>query len=225
MDQQFKTSRLHTDEFESGSSYSTFYLREAETGRQTKHNGFLILILGKPRKGDCRFASAPQHCRSIPFYPYLPHERPSLRGHLLLMVSKRRGIRPKREAGGSGWARLHYGFPGKGRAENRCGREGNGASRRGDRTEEGLAVLNHVGRFEIGGLFVCSFGVCGTETRAQGLMCARQMSTMTPLPLRFILTLTFYFLRQGLIKLSCLALNSPPQSSVALTMNPSASAF
>lgn len=56
--------------------------------------------------------------------------------------------------GGSSWASLLDGFPGKGRAEDKYDRVGNRVSRIGERTEEGPAVLNHVGRFGIWGLFV-----------------------------------------------------------------------
>lgn len=55
----------------------------------------------------------------------------------------------------------------------------------------------------------CLFGMCGTEGRAQGLVCAGRVSTMKPLPLSYSLTRMVYLLRQALTKLSCLDLNSP----------------
>lgn len=51
-DRQFKTSHLHSDEFKPSSSDSGFYVREAETGRQTKQNGFIIPVLGKLSRED-----------------------------------------------------------------------------------------------------------------------------------------------------------------------------
>ena len=71
------------------------------------------------------------------------------------MVSKRSGICPKREAGeevpGPDFTMVSLGKAGQIYKYNR---EGNGESRIRERTEEGLAVLNHVCRFGIGGLFV-----------------------------------------------------------------------
>jgi hypothetical protein len=55
-------------------------------------------------------------------------------------------------------------------------------------------------------LLVCLLSMCDTEARGQGLTCARQTSTTKPYVypatelLRFIFTLAFYFLRQGLTK-------------------------
>lgn len=160
MVRRLKTSHLHSDEFKSSSSYSRFCLQEAEaeTGRQAKHDGFAVPVLGKPRKED--WHSLPQslqwyHCRSSPSPHVIPmtvrHREP---------ISIAHGLQEEwhestgASRGGSGWASLN-GFHGRGRAEDKYSRVGNRVSRMGGRSEEGLAALNLVSRFGIWGLFVC----------------------------------------------------------------------